>query len=107
MSRNGTYKPKLCKCQFDVDKDFARTVQDAAITPRQIQELAERGIPISPQAVEREVKGNNSWDLDPIFRRGMDMATAWEMEKSAQAKVKYALKNQKHQDFVKRIQNME
>ena len=107
MSRNGTYKPVFCECKFDVDKDFARTVVDAAITPRQIAELAERGIPISPQAVEREVRGNNDWNIDPIFKRGMDMATAWELERTAQAKAKFALMRQKHTDFTNKLKGLE
>lgn len=107
MSRNGTYKPKFCTCKFDVDNDFAQTVQDGAITPRQIAELTARGIPITPQAVEREIKGSSDWHIEPVFRRGMDMATAWEMEQRAQACAKYALSRQKHSDFVKRIENQD
>ena len=107
MSRNGTYKSKLVKCLFDVDSDFAQTVQDAAITPRQIAELTARGIPISPQSVEREIKGDNSWELDPAFKRGMDMATAWELQQRAQAQAKYALQRQKHSDFIKKLKGIE
>ena len=33
MSRNGTYKPNLCECKFNVNEDFARTIEDGAITP--------------------------------------------------------------------------
>lgn len=103
MSRVKKYKPVFSECNFDVDSDFARTVQDGAITPRQIAELTARGIPIAPQAVERDVKGNDSWNIDPIFRRNMDMATAWELEKQSQAKAKYALRHQKHSDFLKKL----
>lgn len=105
MSRNGTFKPKLIKCNFDINEDFARTVQDAAITPRQIAELTARGIPISPQNIEREVQGNNSWHIDPVFRRQTDMATAWEMEQNAKARARFALQRQKHSDFMKKLEN--
>lgn len=107
MSRIKKYKPVFSECVFDVDNDFARTVPDAAITPRQIAELTARGIPIAPQAVERDIKGDNSWNIDPIFKRGMDMATAWELEQQAQAKAKYALARQKHSDFCNKLKNIE
>lgn len=67
MSRNGTYKPNLCECKFNVNEDFARTIVDGAITPRQIAELTARGIPVTPQAVEREIQGNDSWYVDPLL----------------------------------------
>lgn len=107
MSRNGTYKPKLCVCKFDIDNDFARTVEDGTITPRQIAELTARGIPVTPQAVQRDIQGSDSWYVDPVFRRNMDMATAWELEQRAQATAKYALARQKHTDFVKRLENQD
>lgn len=103
MSRVRKYKPVFSVCVFDVEQDFAQTVQGAAITPRQIAELADRGIPVTPQAVEREIQGNDDWFIDPMFRRSMDMAKAWEMEQKAQRVAKYALARQKHSDFVERI----
>lgn len=107
MSRNGTYKPNFCECKFNVNEDFARTIADGAITPRQIAELTARGIPVTSQAVEREIQGNDSWYVDPAFKRGMDMATAWELEQRSQAQARYALQRQKHTDFVKKLQNIE
>lgn len=103
MSRVRKYQPVFSVCKFDVETDFAQTVQGAAITPRQIAELADRGIPVTPQAVEREIQGNSEWFVEPMFRRGMDMAKAWEMEQNAQRTARYALARQKHSDFVERI----
>lgn len=105
MSRNGTSRINLVTCKFDCEVDFTRTVENAAMTPRDIAELTAKGIPITPQAVEREIQGNNSWQVEPIFRRNMDMATAWELEKTSQAKAKFALMRQKNDDFMNKIKN--
>lgn len=91
--------------KFNGDTDFCRTVQDGAITPAQIKELAERGIPISPQSVEREIHGRGDWTLEPMFRREMDAATAWEMEQRAKAELKSVIKKDKARKFIKTIES--
>lgn len=91
--------------KFNPDTDFRRTVQDGAITPVQIKELAERGIPVSPQNVEREIHGRGDWNLEPMFRRDMDAATAWEMEQRAKAELKTAIKRDKAKKFIQTIEN--
>ena len=39
-----------------------------------------------------------------MFRRGMDMAKAWEMEQNAQRTARYALARQKHSDLLERVE---
>lgn len=90
---------------FDPERDWMRTVQDGAITPSQIKELAERGIPVSPQAVEREIHGRGDWNIEPMFKRDMDAATAWELEQRAKADLKSRIRKDKDLKFVTKIKN--
>lgn len=88
---------------FNPEKDWMRTVQDGAITPAQIKELAERGIPITPQAVEREIHGRGDWNIEPMFKRDMDAATAWEMEQRAKAELKGRIRKDKAMKFINKV----
>lgn len=100
MSRFTNIHPTLCECKFDVDKDWQRTQNDLAITPAQVKELTDRGIPVAAQNVPFLESGSdvNSWTVEPQFRREMDMATAWEMEKAASRKVLQTLRQKKFND---------
>lgn len=100
MSRFTKQHPDLCECKFDVKKDWQRTQDNLAITPAQVKELTDRGIPVSSQNVNFLESGSdvNSWSIEPQFRREMDMATAWEMEKNASRKVLQTLRQKKFND---------
>lgn len=90
---------KTCECHFDIYKDFEKTKPNLAITPQQIKEMADRGIPVSPMNVQFiDVNGDASWDVEPQFRREMDMATAWNLEKSSQRKALQVLRQKKFGD---------
>ena len=45
-----------------------------------------------------DVSGDASWNIEPQFRRDMDMATAWEMEKASQRKALQVLRQKKFGD---------
>ncbi len=78
MARNTKPDYKSVKCDFDVRKDFERTKPNLGLTPQQVADMAKRGIPVSPMNVNFiDVNGDASWNIEPQFRRDMDMATAW------------------------------
>ena len=93
MARNTKPDYKAVECNFDVQKDFERTKPNLGLTPQQVAEMAKRGIPVSPMNVNFiDVNGDASWNIEPQFRRDMDMATAWEMEKASQRKALQVLR---------------
>nr|DAG85192.1 MAG TPA: hypothetical protein [Microviridae sp.] len=99
MARNTKPDYKCVECNFDVQKDFERTKPNLGLTPQQVAEMAKRGIPVSPMNVNFiDVNGDASWNIDPQFRRDMDMATAWEMEKASQRKALQVLRQKKFGD---------
>lgn len=99
MARNTKPEFNPTSCNFDVTKDFERTKPGLAITPEQVKEMTLRGIPVSAQNVGFiETSGNGSWTVDPQFRREMDMATAWQMEKESTRKVMQAMRQKKYGD---------
>ena len=88
MARNTKPDYKSVTCEFDVQKDFERTKPNLGLTPQQVAEMAKRGIPVSPMNVNFiDVNGDASWNIEPQFRRDMDMATAWEMERLLNVKL--------------------
>lgn len=99
MARNTKPDYKCVECNFNVQKDFERTKPNLGLTPRQVSEMAKRGIPVSPMNVNFiDVNGDASWSIEPQFRRDMDMATAWEMEKASQRKTLQVLRQKKFGD---------
>lgn len=99
MARNTKPDHTLARCEFDVRKDFERTKPNLGLTPQQVAEMAKRGIPVSPMNVNFiDVNGDASWSIEPQFRRDMDMATAWEMEKASQRKALQVLRQKKFGD---------
>lgn len=99
MARNTKPDYKCVECNFDVQKDFERTKPNLGLTPQQVAEMAKRGIPVSPMNVNFiDVNGDASWNIEPQFRRDMDMATAWEMEKASQRKTLQVLRQKKFGD---------
>lgn len=99
MARNTKPDYKCVECNFDVLKDFERTKPNLGLTPQQVAEMAKRGIPVSPMNVNFiDVNGDASWNIEPQFRRDMDMATAWEMEKASQRKALQVLRQKKFGD---------
>lgn len=96
-----------CTCIFDLATDFERTKPNLAITPAQVKELADRGIAVSNQNVQFiSTGGDNSWFVEPQFRREMDMATAWQMEKQSVRKSMQALREKKFNDKYVNPQNV-
>lgn len=67
--------------------DVKRTIPGLAMTPQQVKELAERGIPVSARGVQEFYNEETGWYVEPMFRRGADINQLWEMEKTAQARV--------------------
>lgn len=99
MARNTKPDYKTVACDFDIRKDYERTKPNLGLTPQQVSEMAKRGIPVSPMNVNFiDVNGDASWNIEPQFRRDMDMATAWEMEKASQRKALQILRQKKFGD---------
>lgn len=75
------------------DTDFRKTIPNQAMTPNQIKELADKGIPVSGQNASALYDEKTAgWNLDPIFERGADICQLWEIEKAAQRRVMAAKK---------------
>ena len=74
MARNTKPDYTLATCEFDIQKDFERTKPNLGLTPQQVAEMAKRGIPVSPMNVNFiDVNGDASWNIEPQFRRDMDI----------------------------------
>ena len=104
MARKLITSIKSFPYRFNPEKDWMETVQDGAITPKQIKELTQRGIPVSPTNVEREIHGRGDWNLEPMFKRDMDAATAWELEQKAKSVIQKAIKTDKAKKFLQKVQ---
>lgn len=82
-----------CKCVNEVK----RTIEGLAMTPQQIAEMAQRGVPISPQNMQGYydgMAGDNNWRVEPMFRRGADINQLWEMEQTARQRILSARKKE-------------
>lgn len=53
---------------------------DLALTPRRVRELSERGVPVSVGNLNIPATEETAY-LDPQFRRGCDLNTAWEISR--------------------------
>lgn len=99
MCRNTKPQFRLCECNFNVNTDYERTKPGLAITPSQIKEMSDRGIPVSPMNTQFiDVHGDGSWQVEPQFQREMDMATAWSLEKKSQREALKAMRQKKFND---------
>lgn len=85
-----------CQCCGDLE---LVTKQGLAMTPKQVQELTDRGIAVSlPNEklfLDGQSKSSTSWDVDPIFRRSADMCSIWELSRDCQGKILSAHKADK------------
>lgn len=82
---------KTCSCK--------RTMADTpvqgglAVTPSQMQRMAERGIPVTSQNLEGMFYDGDtrpSWDVPLDMQRGVDVATLWETRKDIRNKLRAA-----------------
>lgn len=74
--------PNGCK---NTTKPWKYTEQNLAVTPSEIMELTNRGIPVSPSNANQFVVGvpNPSYDLPVDQRRGVDIVDVWDASQSA------------------------
>lgn len=88
-SRNSI--PRTCSVKRD---EHDKPVQNGlALTPAQMAEMAERGIPISTanaQLAYEEGDRSNSFDIPVEDKRGVDMADVWVAQQDARKRVKDA-----------------
>lgn len=64
-----------------------------ALTPSQMQNMSERGIPVSSQNLEGVYYDGDtrpSWDVPLDQQRGVDVATMWQRRKDIAAKLRNA-----------------
>lgn len=72
-----------CKCKDEIK----RTIGGLAMTPRQVAEMAARGVPVTSQAaagIYDENQSPTNYIVEPLYKRGADINQLWEMEKDAQ-----------------------
>lgn len=82
-----------CKCC----KEIKRTISGLAMTPQQIAEMAQRGVPVSPQNMQAYydgMAGDNNWSVEPMFKRGADINQLWEIEQNSRDRILQARKKE-------------
>lgn len=86
----------VCDCVLS-DADKSVTQPHLAMTPQQVKELTDRGIPVSLPAQQflDSDSDSSSWSVDPVFQRDNDINTAWEKEQLSRSKLIKAHKNDK------------
>lgn len=64
---------------------YVYTEQNIAVTPSQIQQMVERGIPVSPSNASSFIDGvpNPSFDVPIEHRRGVDVVDVWDASQDA------------------------
>lgn len=93
--------PVNCKV---VDALELVTKPNLAMTPKQVQELTDRGIAVSLPNEKSFLDGSSSktdWSIDPIFRRDADMCSMWELSRDCQGRILKAQKADKKAHPVK------
>lgn len=86
----------VCDCKLsDVDKSVTQPY--LAMTPQQVKELTDRGIPVSlpSQQFLDSDSDSSSWDVDPVFQRDNDINIAWEKEQLSRSRLIKAHKSDK------------
>lgn len=80
-----------CTCGLCLEKDFEITKPNLSLTPQAIKELTDRGIAVNLPNEKSFIQGDpissSSWDIEPIFRRSVDMCEVWELEQVSKSKV--------------------
>lgn len=82
-----TSSGKTCDCVFSPLRDKKQTIPGLAMTPSQVKQLADRGLPVSTPNMQEFYSDSTGWSVEPMFQRGADICQLWEMEQIAQAKV--------------------
>lgn len=87
LSRLKNQKQVLSKCKYcATDKVVS---QGLAITPADVEELTNKGIPVSisnaPWEGQDLEKGD--FNIDPMFRRDVDRNTLWETSQEAKGRI--------------------
>ena len=69
------------------------------MTPKQVQELTDRGTAVSLPNEKSFLDGSPSsatdWSIDPIFRRDADICSKWELSRDCQCRILKARKADK------------
>lgn len=93
----------LVNCKVVDDLELV-TKPNLAMTPKQVQELTNRGIAVSLPNEKSFLDGSPSttdWSIDPIFRRDSDMCSMWELSRDCQGRILKAQKADKRAHPVK------
>lgn len=78
------------KSRSCVPSDHIKVEQNLAYTPSQMNELRERGIPISAQSFTSQFyDGDTTGDMsiDPVCTRGFEAIDAWNLEKDSKSRL--------------------
>lgn len=89
---------RQCSCTLRRCKHI-HTTQNLSYTPSQMNQLRQKGIPISNMLVNEELffDGDNSGDMtiDPVLSRGFNEIDAWNLECDARKRLINAHKSEK------------
>lgn len=88
------YKTATC----NIYDKYEKPVQGGlALTPQKVKELTDKGLAVSTpnQGFNDDPQFSDSWFIEPQFRRGCDMNTAWEISQFTQSKLVNAHKSDK------------
>lgn len=90
MKRDDAYKVgTLCSCKRRNDEVAVKG--GLAMTPAQMLEMQEKGIPITTQNMQMsDGEPNPSWNIPLERLRGVDPAELWQQSKTIKEKVKRA-----------------
>lgn len=90
-------QPKKVVCSPKRKEDELPVFGNMAVTPAQMMQMSEKGIPISTQNIgfdpSKDGENNPSWELPLDRLRGVDPATMWEESQIVKQRAKHAHDN--------------
>lgn len=90
---------RLATCLYD-SSTYERTIDGLAVTPSEVKQLTDRGIPVSTPNANMTVPAeglDNGFYVEPMFRRDMDVNDLWNLQQSTKRKFSKA----HHDDVLK------
>lgn len=94
IPRLNNHKPHVVNCRRFDDEEIVQN--GLAVTPSQMLELAQKGVPISPNNLGLGFEeGVSDLDFEPPlnYRRGVDLGDLFEAREDVKSKVKKAVSN--------------
>lgn len=92
-TRKFIYPMQFATCVY-TDKTYERTQPGLAMTPSEVKNLADRGIPVtlpSPSTQPAE-SIDQGFFVEPMFRRSVDVNDLWQLQNDTKRKIANAHK---------------